>query len=66
MLLDDARKVRNLLNIIYDTGHISSKIYPNQILKKGGTSECDQHRTICLMSHIAKKNAIKSDYPELR
>ena len=49
--------VTKLLNIIYNTGEIPhdlTKAVFIAIPKKPGTIDCEQHRTISLMSHITK------------
>ena len=50
-------EVTKLLNIIYNTGEIphdlTNSVF-NAIPKKPGKIDCEQHRTISLMSHITK------------
>ena len=51
------KEITKLLNIIHDTGKIPTDLKKSvyiAILKKIGTIECDQHRTICFMSHLTK------------
>ena len=50
-------QVTRLLNAIYDTGDIPPELCNSifiAIPKKSGALECDQHRTISIMSHITK------------
>ena len=50
-------EVTKLLNSIYDTGKIPDDFKKSVYIalpKKPGTVECDQHRTISLMSHLTK------------
>ena len=49
--------VTKLLNNLYDTGEIPADMKKSiyiAIPKKPGTTDCDQHRTISLMSHLTK------------
>ena len=57
------KEITNLLNIIHDTGEIPTDFKksvniaippPQKKKKKKGTFECDQHRTIRLMSQFTK------------
>ncbi|GFN77836.1 RNA-directed DNA polymerase from mobile element jockey-like [Plakobranchus ocellatus] len=51
------KAVKKLLNNIYDAGEIPTDMKKSiyiAIPKKPGTAECDQHRTINLMSHLTK------------
>ena len=46
-----------LLNIIYDSGELPDDFQKSVFIalpKKPGTTDCEQHRTISLMSHIIK------------
>ena len=46
-----------LLNIIYDSGEISEDVRRSVFIalpKKPGTTDCDQNRTVSLMSHLPK------------
>jgi len=57
--LDDIgiKEITNLLNTIYDTGKIPVDLKRSIYIalpKKPGTTDCDQHRTISLMSHLTK------------
>ena len=50
-------EVTKQLNIIYDTGELPHDVTKSvfvAIPKKAGTTECEQHRTISLMSHLTK------------
>ena len=50
-------QVTRLLNTLYDTGDIPSELFNSVFIaipKKSGALECDQHRTISIMSHITK------------
>ena len=52
--LDQATR---LMNTIYDTGVIPAELCNSVFIaipKKAGALECDQHRTISIMSHITK------------
>ena len=47
-----------LLNDIYNTGYIPKDLMKSVYIplpKKPGTIECENHRTISLMSHVTKK-----------
>ncbi|GFO11990.1 RNA-directed DNA polymerase from mobile element jockey-like [Plakobranchus ocellatus] len=72
-------KVTDLLNEIYDTGHIPTDLSKSIFIalpKKPGATECELHRTISLMSHITKillkiimlriRNKIKQEIAEER
>ena len=51
------KEVTKLLNIIHVTGEIPTDLKKSvymAIPKKVGRVECDQHRTISLMSHVTK------------
>ena len=51
------KSVTRLLNSIYDSGTIPDDMKKSVYIalpKKPGTVECDQHRTISLMSHLTK------------
>ena len=51
------KSVTRLLNSIYDSGTIPDDMKKSVYIalpKKPGTVECDQHRTIILMSHLTK------------
>ena len=51
------KEVTKLLNLIYTTGEIPADMKKSvyiAIPKKQGTVDCDQHRTISLMSHLTK------------
>ena len=50
-------EITKLMNIIYDTGEIPvdmKKSISITLPKKPGTTDCEQHRTISLMSHLTK------------
>ena len=51
-------QVTRLLNTLYDTGDIPPELCNSVFIaipkKSGTTLECDQHRTISIMSHITK------------
>ena len=50
-------EVIKLLNIIYDTGEIPHNLTKSVFIaipKNPGTTDCEQHRTISLMSQLAK------------
>ena len=51
------KKLTILLNNIYDTGNIPADMLTSTFIalpKKHGTSDCENHRTISLMSHTLK------------
>ena len=51
------KETTKLLNIIHVTGEIPTDLKKSvyiAIPKKIGTVECDQHRTVSLMSHLTK------------
>ena len=50
-------ELTELLNKIYDTGHIPSDMLKSVFIalpKKAGATDCELHRTISLMSHVTK------------
>jgi hypothetical protein len=50
-------KLTNILNKIYDRGNIPEDLLKSVFIalpKKPGATECGQHRTISLISHITK------------
>ena len=50
-------EITKLMNIIYDTGEIPEDMKKSVFIalpKKPGTTDCEQHRTISLMSHLTK------------
>lgn len=50
-------KLESIMNKMYDTGEIPEALSRSifiAIPKKAGATECEQHRTISLMSHITK------------
>ena len=50
-------EVTKLLNIIYETGKLLEDLTKSVFIalpKKPGTTECEKHRTISLMSHLTK------------
>ena len=50
-------EITKLMNIIYDTGEIPVDMKKSIFItlpKKPGTADCEQHRTISLMSHLTK------------
>ncbi|GFS24332.1 RNA-directed DNA polymerase from mobile element jockey-like [Elysia marginata] len=49
--------ITKMLNTIYDTGEIPKEMLQSIFItlpKKQGATECEQHRTISLMSHMTK------------
>ncbi|XP_076359035.1 uncharacterized protein LOC143251662 [Tachypleus tridentatus] len=51
------QEVTKLLNAIYDTGEIPEDFKKSVFIalpKKPGTTDCEQHRIISLMSHLTK------------
>ncbi|XP_047489118.1 uncharacterized protein LOC125039323 [Penaeus chinensis] len=51
------QRLTTITNIIYDTGEITDILLKSIFIalpKKTGTTECELHRTISLMSHIMK------------
>ncbi|ELU15259.1 hypothetical protein CAPTEDRAFT_65968, partial [Capitella teleta] len=50
-------KLTNILNKIYDRGNIPEDLLKSVFIalpKKPGATECGQHRTISLITHITK------------
>jgi len=59
LALDDLgiTEITKLMNIIYDSGEIPVDMKRSIFIalpKKPGTTDCEQHRTISLMSHLTK------------
>ena len=54
---DGLEKLTEVLNLIYDTGHIPDDLRHSLFItipKKKKAQNCSEHRTISLMSHITK------------
>ena len=51
------KEITKILSIIHDTGEIPTDLQKSEYIAippKTGTIECDQHRTISLLSHLTK------------
>ena len=68
-----------LMNDIYDTGYLPQDLKKSIFIplpKKDGAVECEDHRTICIMSHVTKiflrvilrriRNKIKPEIAEVQ